>query len=114
MPAFLVRQINSDIATGCGRNVCGSAASTSVTLPRIRPPPLNSQQIQGIQYVFGQTLSSPVMRSGANDDPNELAVIFGKMAGEEQAGIVHGDWDRLNGRSDALNCSDFEIDDNPH
>jgi hypothetical protein len=25
---------HSDIATGCGRNVCDSAASTSVTLPR--------------------------------------------------------------------------------
>jgi hypothetical protein len=26
------RSDHSDIATGCGRNVCGSAASTSVTL----------------------------------------------------------------------------------
>jgi hypothetical protein len=35
------RSDRSDIATCCGRNGRGSCSSTSVTLPRIRPPLLN-------------------------------------------------------------------------
>src|SRR5450631_3414946 len=35
------RSDRSDIATCCGRNGRGSGSSTSVTPPRIRPPPFN-------------------------------------------------------------------------
>jgi hypothetical protein len=41
---FVIPSGHSGNAVGCGRNACGSPSSTSVTLPRIRPPLLNQKR----------------------------------------------------------------------
>jgi hypothetical protein len=43
-------------ATGCDRSVCGSRPSTSVTPSSNQATTVESQLIQEIQYVLGQTL----------------------------------------------------------
>jgi len=60
---------HSGIAIGCGRNACGSLPSTLVTPSSNQATSLESQPIQEIQFLSGQTLRNPKTMASIEDRP---------------------------------------------